>query len=126
MLNLVEPVASPRLGPEKLVRSSMTKFAVLAALLALSACATTSPEAKVRARLMEAGLSQTMAGCMAERLVDRLSMQELRRLGSLAKLGNRDLGSMTIDEFLHRIRALDDPHILTVVTRAGIGCAIAG
>lgn len=104
----------------------MKKFAVLAAVLALSACASVSPEAKVRARLMEAGLSRPMAGCMAERLVDRLSTQELRRLGSLAKLGNSDMGSMTVDEFLHRIRALDDPHILTVVTRAGIGCAIAG
>ena len=97
----------------------------MAALLALSACATPSPEARVRASLLKAGLSPPMAGCMAERMVDRLSIAELRKLGSLAKLRTADIGSMTIDEFLHRLRALDDPHILKVVTKAGIGCAIA-
>ena len=33
---------------------------------------------------------------------------------------------MSIDELVHRLRALDDPQIVEVVTRAGIGCAIAG
>ena len=103
----------------------MKKLAPLAALLALSACATPSPEARVRSKLLEAGLSRPMANCMAERLVDRLSIQELRRLSSLAKIGNRDIREMTIEEFLHRIRALQDPHILKVVTTAGLGCAIA-
>ncbi len=103
----------------------MKKPLGIAFLLALSACATMSPEAKVRTRLMEAGLSRPMASCMAERLVDRLSMQELRRLGSLSKLGTRRVGDMTIDELLHRLGALNDPHILKVVAKAGIGCAIA-
>ena len=103
----------------------MKKSLGVALLLALSACTSMSPEAKVRTRLMEAGLSRPMAGCMAERLVDRLSMQELRRLGSISKLATRDIGEMTIDEFLHRLRAINDPHILTVVTKVGIGCAIA-
>jgi hypothetical protein len=97
----------------------------MAALLALSACATPSPEARVRASLLKAGLSPPMAGCMAERMVDRLSIAELRKLGSLAKLRTADIGAMTVDEFLHRLRALDDPHIIKVVTKAGIGCAIA-
>jgi hypothetical protein len=103
----------------------MKKLATFAALFALSACATPSPEARVRASLLNAGLSRPMADCMAQRLVDRLSIQELRKLGSLAKLQHKDLGAMSIDELLHRIRALDDPHILKVVTKAGIGCAIA-
>ncbi len=103
----------------------MKRLVPLVCLLALSACATMSPETKVRTRLMEAGLSRPMASCMAERLVDRLSMQELRRLGSLSKLGTRRMGDMTIDELLHRLGALNDPHILKVVAKAGIGCAIA-
>lgn len=103
----------------------MKKIISLAVLLALSACATPSPEARIRTKLVEAGLSRPMAGCMAERLVDRLSMAELRKLSSLSKLGNREIGEMTIDQFLHHIRALGDPHILKVVTTAGIGCAIA-
>ena len=66
-----------------------------------------------------------MAHCMAERLVDRLSIEELRRLGALMKLGHRDIGQMTIEELIRRIGALQDPHILKVVTKAGLGCAIA-
>ena len=103
----------------------MKKSLGLALLQALSACTTMSPEAKVRTRLIEAGVSRPMASCMAERLVDRLNMQELRRLGSLSKLGTRNVGEMTIDELLHRLSALNDPHIIKVVTKAGIGCAIA-
>lgn len=103
----------------------MKKLAAIACLLAVMGCAA-SPEARVRTRLMDAGLSRPMAGCMAERLVDRLSMQQLRRLGSLAKLSERDIGSMTIDRFRNHIRALGDPEILAVVTQVGLGCAIAG
>jgi hypothetical protein len=94
-------------------------------MLAVAGCATPSPEARVRASLLNAGLPRPMAECMAQRLVDRLSMQELRKLGSLAKLREKNVGDMSIKELMHRVRALDDPHILKVVTTAGIGCAIA-
>jgi hypothetical protein len=103
----------------------MKRLLAIGLALAVAGCATPSPEARIRARLIEVGLSRPMASCMAERLVDRLSIAELRRLGSLVKLGNRDIGEMTVDEFIHRIRALQDPHILKVVTTAGLGCAIA-
>jgi hypothetical protein len=43
----------------------------------------------------------------------------------VAKLQDREIGEMTVEQFLHHIRALGDPHILKVVTTAGIGCAIA-
>lgn len=99
---------------------------VLAAILPLAACATTSPEAKVRSALVDAGLSRPIATCMAERMVDRLSLTQLRRLNALAKLPGRDVGRMTVDQLLYQLRALEDPEILTVVSRAGIGCAIAG
>jgi len=104
----------------------MKYIGLAALLLPLAACSTVGPEAKVRNALLKAGLSHRMADCMADRMVDRLSMTQLRRLGSLAKLPGRDIGGMTIDEFLYRTRALDDPEILSVVSRAGLGCAIAG
>jgi hypothetical protein len=104
----------------------MKRLAPIALALFMAGCATVSPEAKVRSALMDAGLSSSMAGCMAERMIDRLSIPQLRRLGSLAKLPGRDVGNMSVDELLYRVRALEDPEILTVVTRAGLGCAIAG
>ena len=93
-------------------------------LLALAACAT--PESRVQTALMDAGISRPVAGCMAERMVDRLSIDQLRQIKSLSKLGGRSVEAMSIAELLHRVRALGDPEILAVVSRAGLGCAIAG
>ncbi|MBK5264051.1 MAG: hypothetical protein JJE34_02275 [Alphaproteobacteria bacterium] len=100
----------------------MNRLALLLPLFALSAC--TTPETKVRNSLMKAGLSEHMASCMAERMVDRLSMTQLRRLSSLSSIKQDNLGKMTIDEFIYRTRALQDPEILQVVTASGLRCAI--
>lgn len=95
---------------------------LLVPLLGLAACST--PETRVRNSLMKAGLSAPMASCMAERMVDRLSLPQLRRLSSLSSLRERDVRAMTIDEFIYRTRALQDPEILQVVTSSGLRCAI--
>jgi len=96
------------------------------AAMALSSCTTVSPEARVRTRLIEAGLKPRIAGCMAERMVDRLSLAQLKRLQSLAGLQSHPIENMSVDELVHRLRALNDPEIISVVLRAGIGCSIAG
>jgi hypothetical protein len=92
-------------------------------ILALAACAT--PESRVRTALIEAGLPRPIATCMAQRMVDRLSMAQLQRLSRLSGLGEAQIGAMTVREFTRRVSALGDPEILSVVTTAGIGCAIA-
>jgi hypothetical protein len=99
-------------------------FALPVAALLISSCATVSPESRVRAGLIEAGLSPRMAGCMAERMVDRLSLVQLRRLQSLASLRNSHMGGMTVDRFLYKVRALEDPEIFMVTSKAAIFCAI--
>lgn len=101
----------------------MKKLILLLPLLGLAACST-PPETRVRNSLMKAGLSPPMASCMAERMVDRLSLTQLRRLSSLSSLKERDVRGMTIDEFIYRTRALQDPEILQVVTSSGLRCAI--
>lgn len=92
------------------------------AALALSACAT--PETRIRTALMDAGLSQPMAACMADRMVDRLSLVQLNRLGGLKKLRSQDMRKVSVDEFLRRTRALQDPEILSVATSSAVVCAI--
>lgn len=94
--------------------------------LALAGCATVSPEARVRDKLIEVGIAPRVAGCMAEHMVDRLSLDQLRRLQSLGGLARHDVGGMSVDELVHRLRALQDPEIVSVVLKAGIGCSIAG
>ncbi len=90
----------------------------LLAALALAACAV--PEARLRAGLVNAGLSEPMAACMAERMVDRLSLAQLSRIGDLPRA--RRAASMP--EFLHRIRSLRDTEILTVTSAAAAVCAV--
>ncbi|WP_150291933.1 hypothetical protein [Sphingobium estronivorans] len=96
----------------------------LGASLLLASCATVSPESRVRAGLIDAGISPRMAGCMAERMADRLSIGQLRRLQSLASLRKSHMGDMTVDRFLYKVRALDDPEIFAVTSKAALICAI--
>jgi hypothetical protein len=89
----------------------------------LASCATVSPESRLRAGLLDAGLSPRMAGCMAERMVDRLSLVQLRRLQSLASLRKSHMEEMSVDRFLYKVRALEDPEIFLVTSKAAISCA---
>ena len=98
--------------------------AALPAALLLSSCATVSPESRVRAGLVEAGISPRMAACMAERMVDRLSLVQLRQIQSLASLRKSHMEGMTVDRFLYKLRALEDPEIFTVTSKAAILCAL--
>lgn len=93
-------------------------------LLALSACAT--PETRLRTGLMNAGLGANQSACMADRMVDKLSLLQLRRISSLKNFQKDRLRDMSIDRFLHNIRSLEDTEILKVTTRAALGCAISG
>ncbi|HEY0623261.1 hypothetical protein [Sphingomonas sp.] len=85
--------------------------------LALSACAV--PEARLRTGLVNAGLSRPLAACMAERMVDRLSLAQLMRIADLPKAREAE----SVDKFLRRIRALGDPEIVAVATSSAALCA---
>jgi hypothetical protein len=101
----------------------MKRIALVGILsLALSAC--TTPETRVRTALMDAGLSQPIAACMADRMVDRLSLTQLNKLNGLKKLRRQDMRKVTVEEFLRRTRALQDPEILGVATSSGLICAV--
>jgi hypothetical protein len=92
----------------------LTAF-VAAAMLA--GCA--MPEARLRTGLVNAGLSPPLAGCMAGRMVDRLSLMQLRRIGDLPRARE----AVSAATFLHRVRALRDPEILSVSTSSAALCA---
>jgi hypothetical protein len=91
--------------------------------LALAACAT--PETRIRNSLIEAGLPKPIAGCMAGRMVDRLSLMQLNKLRGLNKLKDKKVQQLSIEEFVKRTKALQDPEILGVVTSSGVICAIS-
>lgn len=100
-------------------------FTVLGTMLiaaTLAGCAT--PETRVRTGLMDAGLSRPMASCMARRMVDRLSLLQLRRIGRLSDLRDENPREMTLDQFLHRAHALGDPEIWSVTSSSAAICAL--
>ena len=103
----------------------MIRKIFLAALLGglVSACAT--PEARLRNGLMAAGLSRDASACMADRMIDRLSLVQLRRLSDLSKISEQQIGEMRVGAFWRQVRALRDPEILSIAARAGLSCAIS-
>ncbi|MES1974621.1 MAG: hypothetical protein V4472_19360 [Pseudomonadota bacterium] len=95
----------------------MRMFLPIGLVLMLAACST--PEAMTRAGLVSAGIARPTAACMAGRMVHRLSLLQLRRLSGLGKAGRaRDL-----DQFLYRVRALNDPEIVGVTASSAALCA---
>jgi hypothetical protein len=77
------------------------------------------PEARLRAGLVHAGLPPPLAACMAQRMAGRLSLMQLRRIGDLPEAR----GSVSVVEFLHNVRALRDPQILSVSSSSAALCA---
>ncbi len=104
----------------------MNRFglSIFALTLTLGACAT--PQTRIERGLIEAGLSQKQSACMADRIADKLTVGQLLKLRSLSGMNDKDVRSMSIERFLRNVRALRDPEILAITTRAGIGCAISG
>ncbi|MDF0488138.1 hypothetical protein PX554_08340 [Sphingomonas sp. H39-1-10] len=88
-------------------------------LLVAAFAACSAPEGQVRAGLISAGVPQPIAGCMAARMSDRLSLAQLRRLGKIGK-ARRTRG---IDGLIRELRALDDPEIVDVTATAAALCA---
>jgi hypothetical protein len=94
----------------------------LAAAMILAGCAT--PQSQLRTGLIEAGLSKKQSACMAERMVDKLSLGQLLKIRSLGNLRDERIGEVGTKRLLRNVRALEDPEILAVTTRAAVGCAI--
>ena len=102
---------------------SRLSLPILAAAFALAGCSTLY-ENRIESKLVDAGLSRSVAACLAERMVDRLSRRQLRDIGRLA--GGRRTADMNLRQFLRHYRAALDPEVYSVLTRAGLRCALVG
>ncbi|QAY76941.1 hypothetical protein [Sphingosinicella sp. BN140058] len=95
---------------------------LLPALALLLASCSTVAENRISSALTDAGLSEKVSECIAERMVDRLSWDQLRSLGRLSE--ERTKTKMNLAEFLHHYRGALDPEVYAVMTRAGVSCAL--
>lgn len=92
-------------------------------LVLLAGCAT--PETRLRNGLVGAGLSKGVAACMADRMIDRLSLLQLRRLASLGSLKDKPLRELTPEQFFRKVRALKDAEIVAVSISSAALCAFS-
>ena len=98
----------------------ITPFLVL---LALAACSQPL-EGRIVDRLTSAGLREPMARCMAERWVKRLSPLQLREIASAAEDLQADGGKLNVGGLIARVRQINDPEIVQVVSSSTVVCAL--
>lgn len=99
------------------------RFLLPLTLLALAGCSQPF-EGRIAERLTEAGLKRPMAECMAERWVKRLNLLQLRKIQTMAGGLRDERGELTAGRLIQRVRELDDPEIVEVVTRSTLVCAL--
>ena len=95
---------------------------LLLAPILLAGCVQTIAESRVRSALSEAGLNDRVSDCMAGRMVDRLSIEQLKKLERLkSRSGERD--PVTIDDYLGRVARVGDAEVVAVTSSSAALCA---
>ncbi len=92
--------------------------AAAALSLVSTGCVSKLAEGRVRTALVDAGLSHANAACMAERMTDRLSLGQLRRLEAL------QAPKRSLADYVWTVRRLDDPQLVQVTVSAATLCAM--
>lgn len=82
-------------------------------------------EMQVKSALVESGIGEKRAACMAERMVDRLTIGQLWKLrqGMAAREGEPEEG-YGLGELVKRLRRVDDGEAVAVLTTSAGLCAI--
>ena len=80
-------------------------------------------EGRVEAALLDAGVSQNMAECMAPKMVDRLTLPQLKKLERLGARDGEAPVPLSGEEALLRLERVEDREAVEVLIRAGGSCA---
>ncbi|NBC35717.1 hypothetical protein GTZ99_04005 [Novosphingobium sp. FSY-8] len=88
--------------------------------LALAGCGENTARHRITNALTARGMAPAPAACMADHLVDRLTMAQLRKLEALKGTG-RDLPSM-----LMALGRIDDPQVREELVVAAGTCLLVG
>lgn len=95
----------------------------LSAVLA-TGCVQKIAESRVRSALDEAGLSSRVSGCMAERMVDRLDINQLRKLELLKARAGEPARPVTVTQYLDRVERVGDLEVLSVTSTSAALCVV--
>ncbi|MFZ9395106.1 MAG: hypothetical protein ACO25F_03475 [Erythrobacter sp.] len=94
-----------------------------ALLVLLGGCVDAIAESRVERALVRAGLSEATSSCMAERMVDRLTIAQLRKLEALRGKEGEPMRPRTVSQFVERVRRVGDAEVLAVTTSSAALCA---
>ncbi|HZG09526.1 MAG TPA: hypothetical protein VEZ70_11165 [Allosphingosinicella sp.] len=95
----------------------------LALGLALAGCGAVY-ENRIESALVDGGLREPTAKCIAGRMVDQLSKPQIHSIARLKEKVDKDLPKMSLLDFLRRHGGELDTHTVSVLTRAGVVCAV--
>ena len=98
------------------------RFVAFGLLLLLAACAT--PAQRITTELVKIGVPEPQARCVGNRLADRLSHDQMKRLATLAQLNKDKIGHMSLNDIARQLNQPGDKQLVSEVLRAGISCAI--
>lgn len=79
--------------------------------------------ARIESTLVARGLPGPMAGCMAGRMADRLTLDQLRKLERLGPADGENSVPASTGEVLARLRRVDDPEAVRITVAAAAVCA---
>jgi hypothetical protein len=97
-----------------------TGLIALAMAAALPGCVERIAESRVKTALTGAGLSDRNATCMARRMVDRLTIGQLRRLETLAEARRERL---SLSGYVDLVARVGDAEAIAVTTSSAALCA---
>ncbi len=107
--------APSRPPPESSAMSVRLLLPACCASLVIAGCASIA-EPRVRSALVDAGLSERNADCMAGRMVDRLTIAQLRKLESLKDVDRRTLGRLSLADYVGLVERVGDPEVVAVTS----------
>ena len=90
--------------------------------LALVGCVHAIAESRVRSALSEAGLNDRVSDCMAGRMVDRLTIEQLKKLERL-KTRAEERDPVTVGDYLSRVARVGDAEVVGVTSSSAALCA---
>ncbi len=97
----------------------------LAAALALTGCIDRVVESRVESALVDNGVSQSNAECMAARMVDRLTIEQLRKLEELKPQAGESKRPTGVSDLLRRLERVGDTEVIGVTGSSAALC-VAG
>lgn len=82
-------------------------------------------QARVEQALLDNGAPPPLADCMAERLVDTLTIEQLLKLEKLAPEEGEGRLPASSGDAIARFNRVDDPEAVRALAGAGAGCSIS-